>query len=427
MNSFVLIWFGQLVSLIGSGLTSFALGVWLFEHTGSTTIFSLFYLFVTLPFTLISPLAGVLIDRWDRRLVMILSDSMAALCTVAIAFFLINNHLNVWLIYPVTALISICNAFQIPAYLAATTQLVPKNSLERANGMIQMADAGANLIAPILAGYLLGIIHLSGIIILDFVSFFISLVTLAMIPFPRLKTSGEANLDQRTLIQEALEGWHYLASRRGLLSLLIYMMCNNFIIGMTLILLTPLILSFASAEYLGMITSMGGIGMFLGGVLFSIKGKVKRQIQALFTFIFLGGVAIFIGGLRPSVILIGFATFLGFLGIPIVNSVSTVIFQKKSPLHLQGRIFSFYQTAETFALPVAAIVAGPLADRIFEPLMTPDGLLASSVGQVIGVGKGRGIGLLFMVMGLILMLMTVIAYSYRPLRLVEDELPDAIQ
>ncbi|PSF37822.1 MFS transporter [Aphanothece hegewaldii CCALA 016] len=426
MGSFVLIWCGQLVSLIGSALTSFALGVWLYQHTGSTTLFSLFYLFVSLPFTLASPIAGVLVDRWDRRLVMIVSDSGAALCTVAIAFFLLNNHLNIWLIYPLTALISIFGAFQVPAYIAATTQLVPKQSLDRANGMIELADAVSSLIAPILAGYLLGIIQLSGIIIIDFVSFFISILTLSMVSIPRLKTVSETSLDQNTFIQEALDGWNYIASRPGLLGLLLYMMCNNFIIGLVLILLTPLVLSFSSAESLGTISSMGGIGMLLGGILFSLKGGSQRQIYALFTFVFLGGLSILIGGLRASVLLIGFASFLGFFGIPIINSASQVIFQKKSPLHLQGRIFSFYQMGETIALPVAAIIAGPLADQIFEPLMTQDGVLANSIGQIIGLGKGRGIGLLFIVMGLLMMLITLLAYCYRPLRLVEDDLPDAI-
>mgnify|MGYP002777015932 CR=1 FL=1 len=427
MGAFLMIWSGQLVSLIGSGLTSFALGVWLYQHTGSTTLFSLFYLFVTLPFTLASPIAGVLVDRWDRRLVMIVSDTGAALCTGGIAFFLFNNHLNIWLIYLATALISTFGAFQLPAYIAATTQLVPKQSLERANGLIQLADAASNLIAPILAGYLLGIIKLSGIILLDFVSFFLSLLTLSLVSIPKLiPSSDETNKKKSTLIQEALDGWHYIASRRGLLGLLVYMMCNNFIIHIAIVLLTPLVLSFASAENLGMITSMGGVGMLLGSVLFSLKGGLQSQIKALFTFVFLGGLSILIAGLRSSVLLIGFASFLGFFGIPIINSASRVIFQKKSPLHLQGRIFSFYQTSETFALPLAAILAGILADRIFEPLMVQNGLFANSIGQFIGIGKGRGIGLLFICLGLLLMLTTVLAYCYRPLRLVENELPDAI-
>lgn len=131
--------------------------------------------------------------------------------------------------------------------------------------------------------------------------------------------------------------------------------------------------------------------------------------------------------MRASILLVGFATFLGFFGIPIINSASQVIFQKKSPLDLQGRIFSFYQTVATIALPIAAIVAGPLADRIFEPLLRTEGLLADSIGQIIGVGKGRGIGLLFIVMGLLMMLITALAYCYRPLRLVEDDLADAIE
>lgn len=272
MGTFLVIWCGQLVSLIGSGLTSFALGVWLYQHTGSSTLFSLFYLFISLPFTLASPIAGVFVDRWDRRLVMIWSDCGAALCTVAIALLLLNEHLNIWLIYFATALTSIFSAFQVPAYVAATTQLVPIQFLDRANGLIQVANAASSLIAPILAGYLLGIIKLSGIIIFDFVTFFLSILTLSLVAIPRLKALPEEDIQKSSFRQEALDGWAYIASRPGLLGLLLYMMCNNFIIGIVLILLTPLVLSFASAATLGAITSMGGVGMLLGGVLFSIKG-----------------------------------------------------------------------------------------------------------------------------------------------------------
>lgn len=427
MNVFLLIWCGQLVSLIGSGLTSFALGVWLYQNTGSSTIFSLFYLFITLPLALLSPIAGVVVDRWDRRRIMILSDTGAALCTAVIALFLLNDHLNIALIYLATALTSIAGAFQLPAYMAALPQLVPKTLLGQANGMIQIAEAASRLIAPILAGFLLDIIHLSGIIVIDFVTFFLSLITLSLVTFPQLKIPSEEQSAPSSLWREAVEGWTYIVSRPGLLGLLIYMTCNDFIVGVVLVLLTPLVLSFASAATLGTITSFSGIGMLLGGLLVSLKGGTRNRITILFTFVFLGGVSISIGGLRPSVVLIGFGSFLGFFGVPIIDSSCQVIFQKKSPLHLQGRVFSFYQTVSTLAMPLAALLAGPLADRIFEPLMAGDGLLADSIGSIIGVGKGRGIGLLFIVMGLSMMLITLVAYCYRPLRLVEDDLPDAIE
>jgi MFS family permease len=427
MGSFLVIWGGQLVSLIGSGLTSFALGVWLYQNTGSSTLFSLFYLFVSLPFTLVSPVAGVFVDRWDRRRVMIFSDCGAALCTVAIAFLVLNEQLPIGLIYLATGLTSIFSAFQLSAYMAATTQLVPKQTLERANSLIQVADAASRLIAPILAGYLLEIIQLPGIILLDFVTFFLSILTLSLVAIPRLQTLPEADSQKSSFRQEALDGWTYITSRPGLRGLLLYMMCNNFIFGIVFILLTPLVLSFASAATLGTITSVSGVGMLLGGVLFSLKGGSQRQIYVLFTFVVLGGLAISLCGLRASVPLIGVGTFLGFFGIPIINSASQVILQKKSPLHLQGRIFSFYQTVVTIALPIAALVAGPLADRIFEPLLMPGGLLVNRIGPIVGVGRGRGIGLLLIVMGLSMMLITLLAYRYRPLRSVEDDLPDALE
>ncbi|BAZ22956.1 major facilitator superfamily MFS_1 [Kalymmatonema gypsitolerans NIES-4073] len=429
MSIFVLVWLGQIVSLLGSSLSNFALNVWVYQQTGSITQLSFLILFTTLPIVIISPLAGVLVDRWNRRWVMILSDSGAALSTLTMALLLVSGQIHIWhiyLIYIATAVSSSFSAFQWPAYKAATTLLVPKKHLGRASGMTQLAQALGQLLSPVLAGILLEVIQLSGIIVLDFSSFLFSLTTLLLVRFPHHKVTESQETNKTSLLTEALYSFHYLTARSGLLALLFFLASSNFLLGILQVLAYPLILSLASPAQLGIIMFIGGVGMVTGSLLMSTWGSGRQSyINILFCFMLLNGFSMMVAGLYPSVFLFAVAAFLFFLGLPFINSSAQVIFQKKVAPEIQGRVFSLNSAICGSCLPLAYLVAGPLADRIFEPLMIVNGPLAGTIGQLIGTGPSRGIGLMFIVLGILTMLMTIVAYQYAPLRLVEDELPDA--
>lgn len=429
MSIFVLVWLGQIVSLLGSSLSNFALNVWVYQQTGSITQLSFLILFTTLPIVIISPLAGVLVDRWNRRWVMILSDSGAALSTLTMAALLVSGQIHIWdiyLVYIATAVSSSFSAFQWPAYRAATTLLVPKKHLGRASGMTQLAQALGQLLSPVLAGVLLEVIQLSGIIVLDFSSFLFSLTTLLLVRFPHHKVTESQETNKTSLLTEAVYSFHYLTARSGLLALLFFLASSNFLLGILQVLAYPLILSLASPAQLGIIMFIGGVGMVTGSLLMSTWGSGRQSyINILFCFMLLNGFSMMVAGLYPSVFLFAVAAFLFFLGLPFINSSAQVIFQKKVAPEIQGRVFSLNSAICGSCLPLAYLVAGPLADRIFEPLMIVNGPLAGTIGQLIGTGPGRGIGLMFIVLGILTMLMTIVAYQYAPLRLVEDELPDA--
>lgn len=426
MRVFILMWFGQLVSLIGSGLTGFALGVWVYQRTNSVTQFALISLSTALPFIVISPVAGALVDRWNRRWVMIFSDSGAGLSSLTIALLLATSKLETWHIYLVTAVSSTFSAFQWPAYTAATTLLVPKQHLGRASGMTQLGESIAQLISPVLGGVLLVTIQLQGIILLDFATFLFALVTLLSIRFPEIKTIPARETGKDSLQISAAYGWTYITARPGLLGLLIFFAASNFLVGVVSVLITPLVLSFTSAAVLGTILSCGGIGMLVGSLVISTCGVPQRLIYGVLGFELLGGLCILVAGLHTSVPLFAVSAFLFFFGLPITNACSQVIWQKKVAPDVQGRVFGIRRMITESSLPLAYLIAGPLVDQVFEPLMAPNGPLAGSIGQLIGVGPGRGIGLLFIVMGTLTMLATVVAYQYPRLRLVEIELPDAI-
>ncbi len=423
---FTIIWVGQFVSLIGSELTGFGLGVWVYLSTGSVTKFALILLSTTMPGIVMSPVAGALVDRWDRRKAMIFSDLGAALSTLVIALLLYTDLLEIWHIYLLMAISSAFNTFQFPAFSAATTLLVPKTHLGRAAGMVQTAQAVAQIVSPALAGVLLVTIEMWGIIFMDFVTFLFALTTLLIVQIPKPDATTESKKGKGSLLREAAYGWTFITARRGLFVFLIFSAIFNLILGFVNVLFTPLILSFASPAVLGTVASLGGIGMLIGGLVMSAWGGPERRMKGIFGFALILGAVIALGGLRPSASLMAVVIFGAMFTIPIINGCSQAIWQTEIQPDVQGRVFAVRRMVSMSMMPLSLLAAGPVADNVFEPLMAVNGPLSGSVGKLIGVGPGRGIGLLFIVVGVLTMLVTVAGYMNPRLRLLEDELPDVI-
>jgi predicted MFS family arabinose efflux permease len=423
---FVLVWVGQVVSLLGSGLTAFALGVWVFQMSGSTTQYAFITVCSRLPAILVAPIAGALIDRWDRRHAMIFGDVGAGLSILAVALLYIAGVLNIWHICIALILNSALSAFQWPAYAAATTMLVSKKNYGRAAGMIQTGDALGFIVSPILGGVLLLTIKLDGIFLVDVATFFFSILTLLIVRIPSPAKISEAGVAGKSIWREVAFGWRYITSRPGLMALLLFFATTNFLSGFILVLTTPLVLTFASASVLGTVMSVGGSGMLIGGLVMSAWGGPKRRIYTVFGFQLLSGFCFILGGLRPSAVLIMIAAFFFFFSLTFVNGSSQAIWQSKIPPDLQGRVFAVRRMVAWSALPLSYMIAGPLAEYVFEPFMAVGGRYAGTVGQVIGVGPGRGIGLLFIIMGILTILIVCGGYFYPRLRLLEDEVMDTV-
>jgi MFS family permease len=426
MRVFVIVWFGQLVSLVGSGLTGFALGVWLYQETGSVTLFALNSLFFTLPQMLFSPFAGALVDRWDRRWAMVLSDTGAGITTLCLAVLLFAGRLEVWHVYLATLVNALFNTFQWPAYSAATTLLVPKKHLGRAGGMVQVGQAISHLIAPAMAGVLLVVIGLEGVMAIDFVTFAFAVFTLLIVRFPRPEASAEGVASKGSLLKEAAFGWRYIRARPGLLGLLAFFAAINFLGGMIFPLLVPMILAMTTPDVLGYVASIAGVGMLVGTLVMSAWGGPRHRIHGVLGFELLAAVLTIALGLRPSIVLVAVAGFGVLFCMPIINGSSQALWQSKVHPDLQGRVFSVRRMIAMAASPLAYIMVGPLADGVFEPLMAVNGPLAESIGRFIGTGAGRGSGLMFITMGVLSVVVTVVAYLNPRVRLVEDELPDVI-
>lgn len=424
VRTFLIIWFGQVISILGSGLTSFALGVYVYQLTGSVTQLGLVLLSHALPSLLFSPIAGVVVDRWDRRHVMLLSDTGSGLASLGIWILLATGNLQIWHIYISAAFNSFFSSFQGPAYMASTTMLIPKEQYGRTAGLIQLGDAMSQIISPLLAGFLIVTIQIEGIILIDFATYLFAMVTLLLVRIPRPKPSIESGGGFLSVMREAIYGWSYIRIRTGLFAMLLIFAFINFTLGIFSALYTPLVLSFTTAEILGTIVSFSGLGMLAGSLVMSAWGGTKRKVDSLFGAIFVGGLALSVSGFRANPWLLGVSGFFFFFILPIANGSSTAIWQTKVEPGVQGRVFATRRMLASFATPVAYLLAGPLADQIFEPFMQSGSNIAMQIGSLIGSGPGRGYGLIFILLGLVISLASILGYLHPRIRLVETELPD---
>jgi hypothetical protein len=290
---------------------------------------------------------------------------------------------------------------------------------------VRTAQAVAQLFAPLLAGVLLSFLQITTFFLIDLLTFAFAVITLMAVRFPGFaEAGGEEPKEKTSWGREIAQGWTYIAVRGGLVSLMVFFAVLNFSGGLASALVQPLILSFTSAAVLGTVMTLGGMGLLVGSIVMSVWGGPKRRVNGIFGFMPLAGLGIFLVGLQPSVPMVTAALFLAFFTLPFIEGCTTAIVQSKVDPKVQGRVFAVTHVIAGSMAPISYVLAGPLTDRVFEPLMAPGGRLAGTVGAVIGVGPGRGIALLFMVVGGALLLTTAIGYLIPRLRKVEDELPD---
>ena len=430
MKTFLVIWIGQLVSIIGSGLTGFALSVWMYEQTGQATPIALNALFFNLPRVILSPIAGSVADRYNRRMILILADCGSALSTLAVAIILLSGNLQVWHIYLTTAMSSAFSSFQEPAYRASITMLVPKKDLARAGGIQQIGFAIQSILTPLIASVLYLTIGLEGVILIDFATFFIAIGALMVvrIPQPKPTTDTGEKGEKKSMWQDTLFGWRYLRKRPGLFGLLWYYAAVNFFLSLSGVLMIPLVLSYGAATDIGIIQMAGGAAMLIGGLVMGIWGGPKsRLIWGVVAAIALSGFGYFLAGLQPLTWLIGLAQFVILFFIPISAAMSQAVWQKKVAPDIQGRVFAIRAMIAYLIIPLANLVAGPLADKVFEPLLQEGGALSESiVAGVVGVGAGRGIALIFILSAISLWVSSGYAFANPRIRDLEEEIPDAI-
>ncbi|NEP13612.1 MAG: MFS transporter [Symploca sp. SIO2C1] len=421
MKVFILIWLGSFVSILGDGLTDFALDIWILQTTESLNFYTLGILCITLPALFLAPLSGALVDRWPRRWVMIISEIGSAFCILAVALLFMTHSLKIWYIYPFIALSATFMQLKNIAFKSTISLLVPSEDLARASGLTRVVDATSQLAAPVLAAVLLGLIQIQGILLIDCLSFVIAVIPLLRVRIPEVEASTpEVEPGKNSFISEITQGWTYLSKHAGLVGLIALQMVYTFISTVGTILFVPMILNLTTANTLSFILCIASLGGILGGILMSTWANRRKQLVPVICGCMLGsGLEAIISGLRPSLILITIGAFFFLLTVPLLTGSIQVIFQKQIAPELQGRIFSLSNVATSIAILVA-ISSTLIVDRLFEPLMFFEGPWAKGIGQIIGTGPGRGIGLMYIILGGMAILSATIAYRYPPLLEVEQ-------
>jgi MFS family permease len=424
MRSYTVIWAGQLVSLIGSNMTIFAILVWLYQETGQATSVSLLFLAAFGPEVALSPLAGVVVDRYDRKTILLVSDGMVAVSTAGILLIHQAGMLTQWSVYGLLAMGGVFHAFQFPALTAATTLLVPKQHYGRASGMLSTAWALSDMIAPIMAAVLLGIIGLTGILVIDLMTFGAALVALLVVHVPRPKASEEGEKAKASWKDDLTFGWKYILARRGLLYLLLFFFMGNLMGTLGWVLVQPMILAKTANDtvLLGSVLLVGGVGGIIGGVAMSVWGGPKRRVRGIvYGMLIGGGIGTILLGLNGGFVFWAMGLFLWWVVDAPTMGSSQSIWQSKVPPDRQGRVFSVrFFLALVGALP-AMLVAGPLADRVFEPFMED---ATGPLEWLFGSGPGAGMGLLITISGVVMVVVCIMARTSREMWNIEDILPD---
>ncbi len=426
MFAFTLVWLGQIVSVLGSSMTGFGLTIWMYQQTKSATALGLMQVAFITPFLLLSPIAGVMVDRHNRKLMMMVSDLAAGLSTLAMLILFATGHMQFWFLYVANAINGIGNTFQWPAYSAAISTMVPKKQYGRANGMMSLIEAGPGVLAPVLAGALLPFIKISGIMLIDVLTFILAIGVLLMVHVPQPERTLEGKAGQGSLLKESAFGFKYIFQRPSLLGLQLVFFVGNLFSGMSWTLLAPMILARSESNSLvfGSVQTAGAVGGIIGGVLMSAWGGFKRRVHGVLAGWAISGIFVALFGVGRGLSVWIPMSVLSVLLVPLINSSNQAIWQAKVAPDVQGRVFSARRLIAWFTNPISPIIAGTLADFVLEPAMKSKTTLASIFGGLVGTGPGAGMGLLIVFCGLGATLVGLGGYLFRPIYHAEEILPD---
>jgi MFS family permease len=426
MFGFSLVWLGQIVSVMATNMSAFVLSIWVFEKTQSATSLALVQVFFITPYILITPIAGVMVDRHNRKTMMMVSDLSAGLATVAILVLQAFGMLQVWHLYAAAILQGLGNAFQWPAYSAAISTMLPKEQYARANGMMSLIEAGPGVLAPALAGALLPIIGLSGILSIDVITFVFAVGVLAFVFIPQPKQSQDGAQAQGNLLQEAAFGFRYIFARPSLLGLQMIFFFGNLFTGIAFTVMTPMILSRTANDSagLGLVMSAGAIGGVVGGVIMSAWGGFKRRVNGVLLGWGISCIFFALVGVGTAVPFWIVMNALSSLVNPLINASNQAIWQAKVAPDVQGRVFSARTIIAWFTNPISPIIGGMMADYVLEPAMRTGGSLTSVFGRLVPPGPGAGMALLIVFGALAASIVGWGGYFIPVIRNAEELLPD---
>jgi MFS family permease len=426
MRTFYTLVLTQTLSLIGSRISSLAIGIQIFADTGQATPLALVSLFTVLPMVLASSLSGLLADRWDRRRVMILADAGQAVGTVLLLLSFVSGSFELWHLYLVAMIQSIFGVFQGPAFMASVTMLVPEERRDRANAITQMTSPTAGIVAPALAGVIFGLGGVIAAILVDLATFLAAMVVVFLVDIPRPPQTAAGQEAGGSMWREMLGGLSFLLARSNLLLLMLYISFTNFMVTGIGALITPYILARTGNDEtaLGVILSVMNVGAIAGAIVIGAWGGTRPRMHTIMPALVIAGIVLALVGTAATPVALA-VTLFAFLAVPsMINPLFMSIMQTKVPPDLQGRVFALLGQVSMLLTPLSFLLVGPLVDLLLEPAVGTAGW--SRVASLVGSSTGAGMGLLMVVSGSIVAVTALLVYALPGVRRLEANLPDYV-
>lgn len=415
----------QTISQIGSNMSYLAVGIYVYQQTGEATPLALLSLFMILPYLIASGFAGVLADRYDRRKLMIIGDTGAALASVALVISLASGNFQVWHLYAAAFWQSIFSTIQRPAFEASVSQLVPEAQRQGANAIMQLSKPTAILLASALTGFLYVALGVVGIFVIDLLTFLVGVGTSLLVHVPMPERASGNEQERPSMLREWRAGIKFLWSRRPLFILITLGAFFSLLISSVFALNTPYVLARTGSEVtLGILTGILSIGGIVGAILIGAWGGFKSRIVTIITGLLITVIATALFGANFSPVVLGAALFAAMMGVSIANATLMTLLQAKVPGDMQGRVFAIVTQLGVALTPIGYLLIGPLVDQLFTPLASTPAWMDGTLGTLFGSGAAGGMGLLFAVCGGLGLLATLVAYILPSVRNMEATLPN---
>ena len=421
MRAFWVTWAGLVVSFTGAGLTRFALSVWVYQDTRDAEAFALLLFVGILPLSLGALVAGPLVDRWDRRRVLIAATALARLPTVAIAGLWWAGGLELWHIYTALIVNGLASAFVLPAFDASVRLLVPREALARASGYSQLMQTLGIVVGPPLAGALLVTLGLGSVVLLDILSAVLALVALALVRIPNPDGAAPTG-GPWSVVRDLVVGLRYVLDRPAFVFLSVFLALTVFGSAFVYALSGPLVLGLGNEATIGIVYAAYGTGAVVGALAIGAWGGSGPRMPGILLATLVVGLATLATGLRPDATYIAVTIAVAGAAQAVLLALNRVVFQEHAAIDVQGRVFAFRMVLTAAAQAAGIVVSGSLAARVFEPAMMPGGALAELLGPLIGSGEGRGAALLLVLIGGALSVGTLASSASRRVRTMESRL-----
>ncbi len=400
-GKFLLLWAGELISSIGGGLTSFGLGLYIFQKTGSAADMAMLTLLGFLPALVLKIPAGVLADRYDRRLLMMIGDGLSGLGVLFILICMLTGEAALWQIYLGTTISSVFSALLEPSYTATITDLLTKEQYSKANGLVSMAGSARYLFSPVIAGFLLAASDIKLILIIDICTFFLTVVAAAVVR-SSIKTSKPSNPEP--FFKSMKEGWQAVSGNKGLLILVIVSSLICLFMGVFQVLGEPFVLSFADSKTLGIVETAAASGMLVTSIILGIKGIKKNFARVLSLGLAVSGVGMALFAVTQNVYIICAFGFVFFAALPFANNCLDYLVRINIPSELQGRAWAFLGFISQLGYVAAYALSGITAD---------------AVGKLTGKGVGGGSSVTIICSGICLVIVALSMLGIRKIKELE--------